>query len=51
MVHCSTEHGNEDSSEIRETKVGSGYELYGYGCYSSYHIDYTAIESAAVEEV
>lgn len=43
------DYGCENTDDIRAEDNGLGYELYGYGCYADYHIDYTAIEFAHVE--
>lgn len=36
------EHGSENIEEIDDLSNGLGYELYGYGNYVDYHVDYTA---------
>lgn len=43
--------GCENKDDIRAEDNGLGYELYGYGCYYDYHIDYTAKEFAHVETI
>lgn len=45
------EHGTESVDEIRAVDNGLGYELYGYGNYYDYHIDYTAKEFAHIDFV
>lgn len=42
------DYGTEHVDEIVAEDNGLGYELYGYGCYTDYHIDYTAKEFAHV---
>lgn len=45
------DYGCEETDDIRAEDNGLGYELYGYGCYSDYHIDYTAKEFAHVDHL
>ena len=45
------EYGSEETEDIRAEDNGFGYELYGYGCYSDYHIDYTAKELSHIEDL
>ena len=45
------DYGCESIDDIRAEDNGLGYELYGYGCYYDYHIDYTAKEFAHVEMI
>ena len=42
------DYGTECVDEIEAEDNGLEYELYGYGCYTDYHIDYTAKEFAHV---
>ncbi len=42
------EHGCESVDDIETEDNGLGYELYGYGCYNNYHIDYTAKEISSI---
>lgn len=44
-------HGSEEICDIEATDNGLGYELYGYGCYEQYHIDYTAKEIAHIVSI
>lgn len=43
------EYGCESSDDIQVEDNGLGYELYGYGNYINYHIDYTAKEFAHID--
>lgn len=43
--------GCENVDDVRACDNGLGYEFYGYGVYSTYHIDYTAKEIAHIETV
>ena len=45
------DYGCESEEDIRATDNGSGFELYGYGNYIDYHIDYTAKEAGHIETV
>ena len=45
------DYGCECLDDISVEDNGLGYELYGYGCYANYHIDYTAKEFAHVESL
>lgn len=45
------EYGCETVEEINEVDNGLGYELYGYGNYTEYHIDYSAIEFAHIDTI
>lgn len=45
------DYGTEDVDEVQVNDNGLGYDLYAYGCYSDYHIDYSAKELAHVEFV
>lgn len=38
------EHGSESVEDIKSVDSGLNHELYGYSCFSNYHIDYTAKE-------
>ena len=35
--------------DVRSEYNGIGYELYAYGCYHDYHIDYTAKKFSHIE--
>lgn len=43
------DYGCESTDDIIAEDNGQGYVLYGYGCYTDYHIEYTAKEFAHVE--
>ena len=43
--------GCECLEDIVVEDNGSGYELYGYGCYYDYHIDYSAKEFSRIENL
>lgn len=45
------EYGTESVEDVKDESCGLGHEFYAYGCYSNYHIDYTAKEFAHVEEI
>lgn len=44
-------YGCECRDDIRVEDNGLGYELYGYGCYYNYYIDYTAKVFAHIDFV
>lgn len=53
-IECDKEnyaHGSENITDIHAVDNGLGYELYGYGCYENYHIDYTAKEVSHIENI
>lgn len=41
-------HGTESVGDVEERGL---WELYAYGCYSNFHIDYSAVELAHIEHV
>lgn len=45
------EYGTEEKEDVQVNDNGLGYDLYAYGCYSDYHIDYSAKEWAHVEHL
>lgn len=45
------EYGSESVEDIKFVDSGLNHELYGYGCYSNYHIDYTAKEVNSIGSI
>ena len=45
------DHGCETVDDISSEDNGLGYELYGYGQYQDYHIEYTAKEFAHIDHL
>ena len=45
------EYGCESVDDIQIEDNGCGYELYGYGNYIDYHIDYTAKEFSKIDVI
>ena len=43
------DYGTEEPEDVQVQDGGLGYDLYAYGCYSDYHIDYSAKEWAHVD--
>ena len=44
------ENGTESTAEI-ENVTGRSSKFYGYGNYSNYHIDYTAVKYSDIEKI